>query len=126
MSNPVVWFEVMGQDADKLRRFYGELLGWKFKTENPMNDSEDDSSSSYGFVEAGEGGIQGGIGQISDDPGWATFYTKVADLEAAVNLATSLGSRIRLPITDLPDTRIAVVSDPNGNAVGLCADRTDV
>ena len=26
MSNPVVWFEVMGQDTDKLRRFYSELL----------------------------------------------------------------------------------------------------
>ena len=30
MSNPVVWFEVMGQNADKLRSFYGNLLGWKF------------------------------------------------------------------------------------------------
>ena len=37
MSNPVVWFEVMGQNADKLRSFYGNLLGWKFNTDNPMN-----------------------------------------------------------------------------------------
>jgi hypothetical protein len=56
--------------------------------------------------------------------GWSTFYTKVSDLEAAVALAESLGSTIRLPITDLPDTRIAVVSDPDGNAVGLCADHS--
>jgi predicted enzyme related to lactoylglutathione lyase len=121
MSNPVVWFEVMGQDADKLRNFYGQLLGWKFRTENPLNDP-----TNYGFVEAGEGGIEGGIGQIADDPGWSTFYTKVSDLEGAVDLAMSLGSRVRLPITVLPETRIAVVSDPNGNAVGLCADRTDL
>ena len=114
MENPVVWFEVMGQDADKLRRFYGELLGWRFQLDNPMN---------YGMVEAGEGGIQGGIGSVAEGPGWATFYTKVPDLEAAVRRAEKLGSSVRLPITELPDTRIAVVTDPEGNAVGLCADR---
>ena len=113
MENPVVWFEVMGQDADKLRRFYGDLLGWQFKVEKPMD---------YGTVEAGEGGIQGGIGEVPEGAGWATFYTKVPDLEAAVARAEALGSSVRVPITNLPDTRIAVVTDPEGNAVGLCAD----
>jgi len=115
MENPVVWFEVMGQDADKLRSFYGELLGWSFQTDNPMN---------YGMVEAGEGGIAGGIGQAPPDgPGWATFYTKVEDLEESVARAEALGSRVLIPPTDLPDTRIAVVTDPEGNAVGICADQ---
>ena len=27
MANPVVWFEVLGKHADKLRSFYGELAG---------------------------------------------------------------------------------------------------
>ena len=35
MSNPVVRFEVVGQDADKLRQFYGELLGWEFQVSHP-------------------------------------------------------------------------------------------
>lgn len=26
--HPVVWFEVLGRDADKQRSFYRELLGW--------------------------------------------------------------------------------------------------
>ena len=114
MANPVVWFEVMGQDADKMRRFYGDLLGWSFNTDNPMN---------YGMVEAGEGGIAGGIGQAPEGGrGWVTFYTKVASLERAVEQAEALGSTVLVPITNLPDTRIAVVTDPEGNAVGLCAD----
>ena len=29
MSNPVAWFEVVGQDGAKLRRFYGDLFDWK-------------------------------------------------------------------------------------------------
>lgn len=114
MTNPVVWFEVLGQDADKLRSFYGELLGWKFDTDNPMN---------YGMVEAGKGGIAGGVGAAANGKGWATFYTKVPDLEAAVRQAEKLGSSVLLPVTELPDTRIAVVSDPEGNAVGICADK---
>ena len=114
MPNPVVWFEVMGQDADKLRTFYGELLGWQFDTNNPMK---------YGMVEAGEGGIAGGVGQAPEGTrGWTTFYTKVADLEAALLKAGDLGSQVVMPIQDLPDTRIAVVTDPEGNLVGLCAD----
>lgn len=114
MSNPVVWFEVMGQDADKLRSFYGRLLGWEFNTDNPMN---------YGMVDAGEGGIAGGVGQAPEGSrGWTTFYTKVPNLENAVRQAELLGSTVLLPITDLPDTRIAVVTDPEGRAVGLCAD----
>ncbi len=114
MSNPVVWFEVMGQDADKLRRFYGELLGWKIDADNPMN---------YGMVAPGEGGIAGGIGQAPEGSrGWTTFYTKVPDLEEAMAQATALGSSVLLEIQELPDTRIAVVTDPEGHPVGLCAD----
>jgi hypothetical protein len=113
MENPVVWFEVMGQDPDKLRSFYGKLLGWQFQTDNPMD---------YGMVDAGEGGIAGGIGQAAGGRGWATFYTKVPDLEITVKHAERLGSQVLVPPTDLPDTRIAVVTDPEGNAVGICAD----
>ena len=114
MSNPVVWFEVMGQDTDKLRRFYSKLLGWKIDADNPMN---------YGMVAPGEGGIPGGIGQAPEGSrGWTTFYTKVPDLEAAMARATALGSSVLLEIQELPDTRIAVVTDPEGHPVGLCAD----
>ena len=109
-----VMCEVMGQDADKLRTFYGALLGWKFDTDNPLN---------YGMVEAGEGGIAGGVGLAPEGQrGWTTFYTKVPDLEAALLEAGDLGSQVVMPIQELPDTRIAVVTDPEGNLVGLCAD----
>jgi predicted enzyme related to lactoylglutathione lyase len=114
MSNPVVWFEVMGQHPDKLRAFYGELLGWKFDADNPMD---------YGLVAAGAGGIAGGIGKApAGRRGWTTFYTKVPNLEAALLKAGDLGSQLVMPIQELPDTRIAVVTDPEGNLVGLCAD----
>ncbi|HVP31715.1 MAG TPA: VOC family protein [Myxococcota bacterium] len=112
MMNPVVWFEVRGQDADKLRRFYGELLGWSF---------QGIGLTSYGVVPRGERGISGGIGRATaDGRGWVTFYTEVPDLAGAVAKAERMGSRVLVPITRLPEASIAVVSDPEGNPVGLC------
>jgi predicted enzyme related to lactoylglutathione lyase len=112
MRSPVVRFEVVGQDADKLRSFYGELLGWSFQGIGALN---------YGVVAAGEGGIPGGIGEAHGAQGWVTFYTQVPDLRAAVAKAERMGSRVLLPMRRLGDTTIAVVSDPEGNPVGLCA-----
>jgi predicted enzyme related to lactoylglutathione lyase len=34
MSNPVIWFEVMGQDADKFSNFYGR----RRRTTDPPSD----------------------------------------------------------------------------------------
>jgi predicted enzyme related to lactoylglutathione lyase len=113
---PVVRFEVMGQDADKLRRFYAELLGWRFRMVPPMQ--------SYGIVDRSEGdrGIPGAVGQTGPGhPNWMTFYSLVPDLPAALDCAVRLGSQILLPPVRQGDTTIAVVSDPEGHPVGLCA-----
>jgi predicted enzyme related to lactoylglutathione lyase len=114
MRSPVVRFEVVGQDPDKLRSFYGELLGWSFQGIGAMN---------YGVVAAGEGGIPGGIGEARGAQGWLTFYTEVPDLQAALAKAVRMGSRVLLPMRRRGDTTIAVISDPEGNPVGLCAAR---
>lgn len=51
MKNPVVWFEVVGKDGAKLRKFYTDLFGWK------IDGATDDMD--YGLVPAGTGGIGG-------------------------------------------------------------------
>jgi len=114
-TNPVVWFEVVGQDADKARSFYGELLGWRFQV---------DPASGYGVVEGAgeEGGVAGGIGPAAPgQPSRVTFYTQVDDLDATIAKAQALGSTVLMPPTKLPETTIAVVSDPEGLPVGICA-----
>ena len=35
MANQVSWFEVVGQDGEKLRSFYGDVFGWKFNLPAP-------------------------------------------------------------------------------------------
>ena len=56
MPNPVVHFEVIGKDGQKLQRFYGQVFEWDIKADNPMQ---------YGMISGGEGGgIGGGIGVV--------------------------------------------------------------
>jgi predicted enzyme related to lactoylglutathione lyase len=58
MGQPVVHFEVVGKDGDKLKSYYAEMFDWEVKDDNPMK---------YGLVDAAAGsvgpGIAGGIGQ---------------------------------------------------------------
>lgn len=117
MECPVVRFEVMGQDADTLRRFYGDLLGWQFEQGPAMR---------YSSIrrDAGAPGIPGVIGQTGPGhPNWMVFYTEVPDLDAALERARSLGSRVLLPPVRTREATVAVVSDPEGHPVGLCAAR---
>ena len=37
MGQPVVHFEVVGKDGDKLQSYYAELFGWNINSDNPMN-----------------------------------------------------------------------------------------
>ena len=36
MGRPVVHFEVIGKDDERLRSFYGELFEWQMNADNPM------------------------------------------------------------------------------------------
>ena len=113
MSHPVVWFEVMGADGEKLQSFYGKLFGWKIDATNPMK---------YGMVEAVRGqGIPGGIGQLGDKPyPKVTFYVSTNGIDRSLKQATELGGKVLMTRTELPGGPIlGMFADPEGNAIGL-------
>lgn len=113
MGSPVVHFEVIGQDAARLQRFYGDLFGWKIDASNPMG---------YGLVDTGsETGIQGGVGQSEEGgAGWVTFYVEVEDIDASLARAESLGGATVVPRTEVPGmVTLAILTDPEGHHIGL-------
>ena len=110
MKAPVVLFEVIGKDGQKLRSFYGDVFGWKYELDKEMD---------YGMVGCSDEGIPGGVGTAPKGSGWTTFYIQVPDLEQAVKAAEQAGGQILQPITKLPNVTLAVVSDPEGHPVGL-------
>jgi hypothetical protein len=65
MGQPVVHFEIIGTDPEKLRGYYGDLFGWKFDTPSQVA-KEVSEPESYGFlklIKSDDGtGIRGGVG----------------------------------------------------------------
>jgi len=110
MAHPVMWFEVLGRDGDRLRQFYGGLFGWKFTNDSP-----------YGVVDTGAArGIPGGVGPAY--PGsrpWVTFYVETPDVAGSLQHAEQLGGKTVLPRTVMPGVTLGVFEDPEGHTIGL-------
>jgi len=118
MGQPVVHFEIVGKDAEKLRSYYGALFGWEFDANNPMNYG---LVPREGNVNADGIGIGGGVGAGPDGyGGHVTFYVEVPDVEAALTKAESLGgSRMMGPEQVTEDVEVGLFNDPEGHLVGL-------
>jgi predicted enzyme related to lactoylglutathione lyase len=118
MGQPVVHFEIVGKDPEKLRSYYGELFGWQIDANNPMN---------YGMVprEGNTGpdgiGIGGGIGPGPEGyPGHVTFYVAVPSVEDALQKAEQLGgTRVMGPERPGDMVTIGLFKDPEGHTIGL-------
>jgi predicted enzyme related to lactoylglutathione lyase len=112
MPCPLVWFEAVGQPADKLRSFYGEVLGWRFEPERPAARRSSGTRSRVGFGRA--------RAPAEPPPWWVTFYTRVPDLDAAIETARAHGGRVLVAPTRHGESLLAVVADPEGHPLGLC------
>ncbi len=112
MSAPVTHFEVNAKDAKRAREFYSNLFGWKINVMSEMD---------YGMVDTGvKMGINGGIGQAMGPTSNVTFYVQVEDVQAYIDKAVSLGGKVIMPLTEVPNmVTFANVADPEGNIIGI-------
>jgi uncharacterized protein len=122
MGQPVVHFEVIGTDGEKLQKYYAELFGWEIDADNDMK---------YGMVSrdsnpAADGNLGIGGGVAGGPPGYAghvTFYVAVPDVEAALQKAEELGGkRIMGPEKIMDMVELGQFSDPEGHVIGLVKD----
>ncbi len=108
---PVDWFEVIGADPDRSRRFYAEIFGWRASPAGP----------GYAMVDTGTSrGIRGGLGTAADQGCWATVYASVPDVEAVLTRAVELGGAREYgpsPVDDHMQT--GALRDPAGNVFGV-------
>jgi len=42
VAHPVVHFEIIGKNPEKLRAYFGELFGWQFDTSSPVAEAVSD------------------------------------------------------------------------------------
>jgi predicted enzyme related to lactoylglutathione lyase len=123
--NTVTWWELPVSDVERAKAFYGALFGWTFST----FAGEDGDDASHGeFVGAyDDGELVGGLYRAEGDPTVAPairVYLNVADLEAVLATAESLGGTVRTPRQDVGGGMgwWAQISDPDGRWIGLCTD----
>jgi predicted enzyme related to lactoylglutathione lyase len=122
MGNPVVHWELMSRDPEKVSAFYEKLFGWKINVYGPMN---------YRIVETGgEPGINGGIAQLQCEeanapPPGTLFYIAVDDLAAYRDRIKGAGGQIHIEEQEVPEMGwFCLFSDPEGRMMGLWKSRT--
>jgi predicted enzyme related to lactoylglutathione lyase len=118
MGQPVVHFEVIGTDGEKLRNYYSELFGWEIDANNPMNYG---TVSREGNLNADGIGIGGGVAGYEGMEGHVTFYVEVPDVEAALAKAEELGGKRGMGPDEVGDTGLIIGNfhDPEGHVIGV-------
>jgi hypothetical protein len=101
---PIVYFEVAGPDAARLKSFYTAAFGWNINAAATIDA-------------ASTGGLRGGIRQ---DPPEKIFYLGVPDIVAALKQIEAAGGKTIVPRTVVPGVvTFALFTDPAGNRMGL-------
>ncbi|MBO0790905.1 MAG: VOC family protein [Ktedonobacteraceae bacterium] len=124
MGQPVVHFEIIGKDPEKLRSYYGDLFGWTFDTNSPVAEAVSQPGN-YGFVDrntTSDGtGIPGGVGGGTGYDGYTIFYISVPNVEAALQKAESLGGKRQMGPARNPAGNLVVghFTDPEGHLIGV-------
>jgi uncharacterized protein len=114
MGQPIVQLEIMGRNAARLQKFYADLFGWQ------VNVPAGPELGFYAVVAADSSGLPVGIGQEPAGNPRTMAYVRVPDLQATLDRAVSLGGKVVVPPTEIPDVvTFAHFLDPDGNQIGL-------
>jgi len=108
----IVHVEFSAEDREAAGKFYRELFGWEIVQIPEMNYATFDSGDNVG----------GGFNPVTDTnpAGTVLVYVGTDDIAASLAKAESLGAKIVIPKTEIPDTGwFAFFSDPTGNMIGL-------
>ena len=126
MGQPIVHYEIIGEDPEDLQRFYGELFGWEYSIGDTVSRSVS-APGRYGFIEGGANGGTQPNGGVAGGAGFERrllFYVGVDDVEAALAKAEELGGRREFGPDGRPgELVVGRFSDPAGNEVGVAGTR---
>lgn len=113
MGNPIVHFEIMGEDGEAQNAFYSNVFGWKTEAV-PGFDA-------YYLTQADDTGVGGAVGKGGDPMAtYLTLYIQVDDVDEHLRTIEAAGGKTLMPKTVVPGTvTFAWFADPAGNAVGI-------
>jgi predicted enzyme related to lactoylglutathione lyase len=113
----VIWNDLITEDVGAARRFYQGLFGWTFE------DTQAPGGGTYVLARSGSTYVAGMVPVRPRADGkelsrWLP-YVSVADVDAAVAKATSLGAKVAVGPRSVGLGRVAAIIDPEGAVIGL-------
>jgi predicted enzyme related to lactoylglutathione lyase len=110
-----IWYELMTPDPVGATAFYGAVVpGWTVG--QPIGGDQD-----YRIIGRSDGGSAGGVLALTEDmrqhgarPVWLG-YIGADDVDATARQVEAKGGKLLMPAFDIPQGRIAMVTDPQGN-----------
>lgn len=117
LPGKVVWADLVAPDVDAARKFYGELLGWSYRT---LEEGGRPYTLAYRSGLAVAGMIQRRGDDARDASGRWIGFVSVADVPAAVARTTQRGGRVLVEGRVVPDRgEMALLADPDDVPFGV-------
>ncbi len=113
------WVDLQTSDQDAAKKFYAELLGWKYD-DRPMPEGPVYSMATVrGENVAAIAPLQLDAAQAGAPANWNT-YIAVDDVDETVAKVPGAGGQVLMPAFDVGEAgRMTFVTDPTGASVGL-------
>jgi len=102
---PIVFFDIAGPDAARLKTFYAGNFGWSIDGANLIETPHLS-------------------GTLRQDPAEKILYIGVPDIDAAMKKVTETGGEIISPKIPIPTGVFVLFKDPAGNRMGLVQQKT--
>ena len=112
MPNPLCHFELMTNDPEKCKAFYGGVFDWQF---------DDQSMPGYTLVNTGAEPTGGIFSKPPEAPSpCLNVYFQINDIDATLAKATERGATVIVPKSPIPNIgEFAIFADPEGIPIGL-------
>jgi uncharacterized protein len=111
MAFPIGRVELVAKEPTRIQAFLGQLFGWTMSTDPVLGYTEIDTG----------GAISAAITQArAQGPSYQmAFYIDVANLDEMVKRAKDLGGTVLMLPRQFPKATVALVTTPEGHAIGL-------
>lgn len=111
------WMDLTVPDADTIRDFYKDVVGWKIESIS-MGDYND-----YCMLSPDDGivrtGICNALGENAGIPAQWIMYINVRDLDESIREVEKGGGQVLNGPRSLGESRFCIIQDPAGACVGL-------
>lgn len=117
LQGKVIWNDLITEDIDASRRFYGEMFGWTFEAASGPGRQD------YVLAKSGDIYVAGfvAIDRPADGRRLSRWlpYLSVTDVDESVAAGIAAGATVAVAARDVSLGRVAAIIDPEGAVIGV-------